>query len=245
MNETIRAILFDSGRVLNQSATGHWFIPPNFFKIINSTVYQRVTDIKKEAAFAQATEILADYPLIKTKEEEYNLFVEYYRVLFSCMRSLKAGEEQITQAAHDLVYNPEKYTFFPEALEVIPELSRTYKLGIVSDAWPSLEDVYTHAGLRGYFSTFILSSVIGVRKPDLRMFEAALNDLGLTPLEVVFVDDLRRNCDGARRMGMRTILLCRDGAEYYFHRLTCRSHRVIRSLKELPALLTAWQAKSD
>ncbi len=244
MNEMIKAILFDSGRVLNESASGHWFIPPNFFTIINSTVYQRVSDIKEEAAFAQADEILANYPLIRTKEEEYDLFVEYYRVLFSCMRSLKADEEQITRAARDLVYNPEKYTFFPETLEIIPELSKTYKLGIVSDAWPSLEDVYTHAGLRQYFSAFVLSSVIGVRKPDPRIFEAALNDLGVTPQEVAFVDDHRENCDGARRMGMRTVLLGRDGAEYFFHRLTCRSHRVIRSLKELPALLAAWGGKS-
>lgn len=122
-------------------------------------------------------------------------------------------------------------------------MSKSYKLGIVSDAWPSLEDVYTHAGLREYFSTFILSSVIGVRKPDLRMFEAALNDLGVTPREVVFVDDHRENCDSARRLGMGTVLLCRDGAEYFFHRLTCRSHKVIRSLKELPGWLTAWNGK--
>ncbi len=31
----IKAILFDSGRVLNMSSTGHWFIPPNFYKYVN------------------------------------------------------------------------------------------------------------------------------------------------------------------------------------------------------------------
>lgn len=30
----IKAILFDSGRILNIPKTGHWFIPPNFMKII-------------------------------------------------------------------------------------------------------------------------------------------------------------------------------------------------------------------
>ena len=28
----IKSILFDSGRVLNMSSTGHWFIPPSFFE---------------------------------------------------------------------------------------------------------------------------------------------------------------------------------------------------------------------
>lgn len=30
----IKGILFDSGRVLNESSTGHWFISPNFFKYV-------------------------------------------------------------------------------------------------------------------------------------------------------------------------------------------------------------------
>lgn len=31
----IKAILFDSGRVLNQSSTGHWFISPRFFEYVD------------------------------------------------------------------------------------------------------------------------------------------------------------------------------------------------------------------
>ncbi len=31
----IKAILFDSGRVLNHPRTGNWFIPPNFNNIVN------------------------------------------------------------------------------------------------------------------------------------------------------------------------------------------------------------------
>ena len=49
---------------------------------------------------------------------------------------------QIKGLATDLVYNSDKYVFFDDALKVIPTLKSKYKLAIVSDAWPSLKDVF-------------------------------------------------------------------------------------------------------
>lgn len=40
-----------------------------------------------------------------------------------------------------------KYTFYKDALKVIPELKLNYKLAVVSDAWPSLKDVFIDNGL--------------------------------------------------------------------------------------------------
>lgn len=34
----VKAILFDSGRTLNVPRTGHWFITPNFMKIIDRKI---------------------------------------------------------------------------------------------------------------------------------------------------------------------------------------------------------------
>ncbi len=74
MKESIKAILFDSGGVLTYPVTGHWFIPPNFLQIINKRAYDRFHDIELNAAFAQAAEVLSNYKLIKSKEEEYSFF---------------------------------------------------------------------------------------------------------------------------------------------------------------------------
>ena len=35
----IKAILFDSGRVLNEPVTGHWFITPNFWKYVDINTF--------------------------------------------------------------------------------------------------------------------------------------------------------------------------------------------------------------
>ena len=233
MTQPIKAILLDSLRVLNYPASGHLFIPPAFFDFIKPVNWDHVRDIERAAAFAQAKETLDMYPLLPTKEEEFTAFVDYYTTFFRSIPRLKATPEQIEGVARSLVYDPAKFTFFPDALEVIPRLAADYKLAVVSDAWPSLEDVFIHAGMRGHFSAFIVSSQIGARKPDPRMFNAALDALGVKPEEALFVDDNRKNCDAARALGMRTAMVCRDQVEYLFFRFTVKSHRVIRSLTEL------------
>lgn len=50
---------------------------------------------------------------------------------------------------------------------------------MVSDAWPSLENVFRKAGLRDCFSSFVISSIKGIRKPHELMYKAALKELGV------------------------------------------------------------------
>lgn len=39
----IKAVLFDSGRVLNGPASGHWFITPNFFDYVEKKAFVRIS----------------------------------------------------------------------------------------------------------------------------------------------------------------------------------------------------------
>ncbi len=38
----MEAILFDSGRVLNESSSGHWFISPKFFDFVDKEVFDHL-----------------------------------------------------------------------------------------------------------------------------------------------------------------------------------------------------------
>lgn len=53
------------------------------------------------------------------------------------------------------------------------------------------------------FDTILDSSALGVRKPDPAVFRLALDRLGLAGREVVLVDDLQANIDGAVKAGLR------------------------------------------
>jgi len=55
------------------------------------------------------------------------------------------------------------------------------------------------------FDVIIESSIVGVRKPDQRIYEIACEELGVQPDEIVFLDDLGVNLKPAALMGMTTI----------------------------------------
>ncbi len=55
------------------------------------------------------------------------------------------------------------------------------------------------------FDHVVESSVLGVRKPDLRFYEHALGQIKIDAAEAVFLDDLGINLKPARAMGMTTI----------------------------------------
>jgi putative hydrolase of the HAD superfamily len=170
MGAKINTVLFDSGRVLNYPHTGHWFITPNFFKYVDKAVFDSIPKDKKKHAFKKAYEYISSYKLIRTQEEEYSHFIKYYNIFFKELPELNLNTNDVKKVAEDLVYNPQKYTFFDEVEGVIDLLRKEYKLGVVSDAWPSLNTVFEAAGFRKYFSTFIVSSMLGVTKPEAIMY---------------------------------------------------------------------------
>jgi putative hydrolase of the HAD superfamily len=56
-----------------------------------------------------------------------------------------------------------------------------------------------------YFDVFVESAVVGLRKPDPRIYTLVCEKLGLDPSRVAFLDDIGRNLKPARELGMATI----------------------------------------
>ena len=56
-----------------------------------------------------------------------------------------------------------------------------------------------------HFDAFIESSVVGLRKPDPRIYALACQRLAVNPDEAVFLDDIGGNLKPARAFGMKTI----------------------------------------
>jgi putative hydrolase of the HAD superfamily len=102
---------------------------------------------------------------------------------------------------------------FPRTREILAQLKTKYGLAVVSDA----QSVYglpelRAAGLAEYFAPIVISGDYGYRKPDVRLFQAALAGLKVSAGEAVFVgNDRIRDIQGARQAGMKTILFCPGG----------------------------------
>ncbi|WP_346848887.1 HAD-IA family hydrolase [Clostridium sp. UBA871] len=204
----IKAILFDSGRTLNVPRTGHWFITPNFFNIINDTSFQYTEDQLSEA-MNKACDHINKMLLVKTEEDEFAMFKEFYEIVLKEIKYASINEEIINSLASDNVYNDDKFYFFDDVEPGLQRLKDKYILGVVSDTWPSLERVFINKSLRKYFSTFVMSSIYGSYKAEKVLFKIAIEEIGVKPEEVIFIDDSESNLVAAEDFGMIPILIDR------------------------------------
>jgi putative hydrolase of the HAD superfamily len=96
---------------------------------------------------------------------------------------------------------------YPSVKHVLDELQSHYRIGIVSDAQPCWALPEMRAlGLGTYFHPVIMSADYGFRKPDPRLFEKALNLMGLASSEVLLVgNDAYRDIHGAGQLHIKTI----------------------------------------
>ncbi len=100
-----------------------------------------------------------------------------------------------------------------QSAALLSRLRERYRIGIVSNFYGNIQAVCDEAGLTPSITVAVDSTVVGCKKPDPRIFQAALDPLQASPAEAVFVgDSLRRDMAGARAMGMRHVWLRPESA---------------------------------
>ncbi len=101
------------------------------------------------------------------------------------------------------------------AAYAIKELSKEFKLGIISDTGFSpgyiLQEVMKQAGVFDYFSAFSFSDETGVSKPHPKAYHRILGELNIEPDEALHIGDIEKtDIDGAVNLGMKAIRFSRD-----------------------------------
>lgn len=92
-----------------------------------------------------------------------------------------------------------------EARPVLAALSEQFPMVLVSNFYGNVDTVLRDFDLRQYFQGIIESAVVGVRKPDARIFSLGVTALGMEPGEVLVVgDSLRKDILPARSIGCQT-----------------------------------------
>jgi putative hydrolase of the HAD superfamily len=100
------------------------------------------------------------------------------------------------------------------ALGTLKELSASNKcmLGALNnEARETNEYRFEKFGLRNYLKVALSSCYLGLRKPDMAIYQAALDILGRPPERILFIDDRIENVAGAVNAGMKAIRF--DGEE--------------------------------
>ena len=91
---------------------------------------------------------------------------------------------------------------------VLSRLADNYPLVLVSNFYGNIHAVLHEFRFEGLFQEVIESAVVGVRKPDHRIFTLGVEALGLRPEEVVVVgDSLDKDIIPARQAGCQAVWL--------------------------------------
>ena len=127
------------------------------------------------------------------------------------------------------------FFLYDDVPDVLRELhGRGLKIGLISNSHRCMESFKSHFALEGLFAAAVTSAEHGFMKPHPSIFQTALRQAAAQPAESVMVgDSLTHDVEGARRLGMRAVLLSRSARAE-----ACPPDvPVIRTLRELPALL--------
>lgn len=137
---------------------------------------------------------------------------DYFRILLARVGAAPEWTEEMIDVLWEAHHRVGLWTV---AIEGSVEAVRTlkalgYRIGVVSNAEGRVEQDLNAAGYDGLLDTVVDSHVVGVEKPDPRIFQIALERLGADPASSVYLGDVPSvDVAGARAAGVAPILLDR------------------------------------
>ncbi|MGE4300623.1 MAG: HAD family hydrolase [Victivallaceae bacterium] len=230
---------------------------------INGTVADILTDEGCDDVYRMMSNLL-DYQGIKLSAGEFRkLFFETAKQqkqdsgqehpefdavgIFSRLLVAHAGEYTRTLPHEKLRMLPQflaeayraatrfKLETYADVKPVLESLRGRYRLAAVSDAqavW-AIPELWS-LGLEHCFETVVISSDYGCRKPNPRLFAAALDKLDMRPEDVVFVgNDMYRDVWGAHEAGMKTVFFRSNQGDWRSRGV--EADYIIYNFRELPA----------
>lgn len=187
-NTDIKGIIFDYGGTIDSRGT-HWS------EVIWDGYLAAGVNIDKSVfrdAYVHAERELAKTPHILPDDNFYDLLLKKMKIELGYL-----VEKSVIPASDAETLAPDiaRYCYdrarecVEEARPVLDRLAGSYPMVLVSNFYGNIESVLSDFNLLGYFRSIIESAVVGIRKPDPRIFSLGVEALGLKPSEVLVVGD--------------------------------------------------------
>lgn len=203
--KSIDYIFLDVGYTLCHPKTGSWRFTPVFYELVDRSLFDSISESRKNSALSAADEYLLHKHKLSTQEEEFMQNIDAYSIIADYLPELCLTPNDVRRIAFDRTYNMDNYVFYDGVKQLLEWLFEKYKIGIISDAWPSSRNMLKYAGLWDFFDTCTLSCDIGICKPKIEIYEKAISDALINPSRAIFVDDVERNLVTAFLLGMHPI----------------------------------------
>lgn len=232
MNKKI--ILFDFGGTLDTNGI-HW---SEYFRDLYKKFGIKVDYEDYRKAFIEADNMLSstvhkDMTYKETLKEQLRLQFEYLnKNSISNILLTPILIERMIDNCYACVNGTISFT-----REILNSFKGEFKLGLVSNFYGNLTVVLTEFDLCNLFDVVIDSTIVGITKPDERIFKTAITKIEGTPETTLMVgDSYGQDIIPAKNLGFTTIWL--DGRSWTKPEDTSKADFIIHSIKELPVLVS-------
>jgi putative hydrolase of the HAD superfamily len=185
--------------------------------------------------FADA--VAAASPVLDSTGGVYDpqVFIDYTRQIIERMGGSGPSIDQASRDIYEAWAACRHFSLYEDVPDVVRELhGRGLTIGLISNTQRCLASFQSHFALDGLFAVTVSSAEHGYMKPHPSIFQAALARAGTSVHESVMVgDSLGHDIEGARRIGMRAILVSRTGIPD----ICPPDVPVITSLRQLTAMI--------
>jgi len=164
---------------------------------------------------------------------------------FSALRELLIEKgyhdvpDEVLEAALDAEYAITQTNWFLEddAFPTLQALKAAgFRLGMVSNTSydKNVQQLVDRHNLRPFFEIIVTSAALGIRKPDRRIFQVALDHFDVPPESAAMIGDTpSADLEGANRLGMFSVWIARRAGS---PDPAIRPRATVATLGELPAL---------
>ena len=231
-------LLFDFGGTLD-TAGCHW---GKFLWYAYKRNEIPVTEKQFREAYVHAERTLGKQPIIQSHDTFLSMLTNKLRIEFEYLLSCgwlsvdKVEAERMQRVLLNDIYEKVKANM-SESRRVLSELKKNYRLGLVTNFYGNMKVVLGEFDLSSYFEAVTESAVVGVRKPDLQIFNLAVKSFDEKAENVVVIgDSYTKDILPAHEMGCHTIWLKGEGWTSE-ETTTCVADYVIKDLVELQPIL--------
>lgn len=186
-------------------------------------------------AYVYAERELARNPIIQPDYTFHKTLAVKLRIEMEYISDRQSGFDAMRWqgAVLDILYGQTKEET-AKSKAVLVKLKERYPMVLVSNFYGNISTVLGEFGLDGLFDSIVESAVVGVRKPDHRIFTLGVEALGMEPGKVTVVgDSYDKDIVPAKRAGCRTVWMRGEGWTDTTESDTSAADAVITELKEI------------
>lgn len=209
----LRAAFFDAGLTLILTATRAEDVAKCVLRRAGHSAAPDEVDAAMRDAHAALESRWHAQDWWSTEADVRRLFTNSYEAgLLAHVTDDRRTAQALADEIYDEYQDTRHWTLFPDVLPALARLRAAgIRLGVVSDWGHGLEAILLELELGSYFEFLVVSSRLGVSKPNPQVFRMALQRVGVAPDEAVYIGDTYlKDVLGARAAGISPVLLDRD-----------------------------------